>query len=519
SLRQQGLLSTRSLYFVIAGLWRHGFNMLALLYQAAHLHATQNALCIGYQSQNADECVDWQTLYRDCLHCAAVLSMSSAWQTRQKVAVLCRNQKMSVVTLCTLTAGGMPVLVFNADMSTERLMARLHDYRPALILVDDDLQDKVATPAFNTLTASALKEAMEAIQSPGKLSRRMVGPVQVMTSSNSRIVERKINPLTILKPVSVLLETLSPHCHHSLYLAPPFYHGYGLTVMYLALCLRKQILLTPRFHAPTAARLIRHYQADMIVVVPAMLLQLLNEMPDNASLKSVLTGSAPLSLHLAMRTRQQWGELLYNLYSTAESGFALLATPEMLAQKPNSIGRPFPGVKVLLRKSSGEICATNEIGELWLETSWSARKDKCALFTGDLAYQDADGDIFLKGRADDMAVCGGEKVYPQDVCAVVLRYPEISQAAVIAIDDETFGQRVAIFAQSYDNKLDLHDMRLWLTKYLARYQMPARIVLMRHFPVNEAGKVNKEALLTQLAAMTEKDGWAIDENDLDFTQN
>ena len=227
-------------------------------------------------------------------------------------------------------------------------------------------------------------------------------------------------------------------------------------------------------------------------------------MPQKGRLKTVLTGSAMLSAEAARRTLGQWGNVLYNLFGTTETGFALMAAPEQLAAKPNSIGRPFPGVTVEIRRADGSLCGIGETGSLWLKTGWSAQSRNHDVCTGDLAKADADGDIFLQGRADDMAVCGGENVYPQDVCRMTEQHPKVRQAAVLVIEHAEYGQALALFAEA-EKGLDAAALRLWLAGRLARYQMPQRIGITRELPISEAGKIDHRQLNEWLSAHCERD--------------
>ena len=89
-----------------------------------------------------------------------------------------------------------------------------------------------------------------------------------------------------------------------------------------------------------------------------------NRISGTAHANKVLTGSAMLSAEAARRTLGQWGNVLYNLFGTTETGFALMAAPEQLAAKPDSIGRPFPGVTVEIRHANGNLCGIGETGSL-----------------------------------------------------------------------------------------------------------------------------------------------------------
>ena len=103
-----------------------------------------------------------------------------------------------------------------------------------------------------------------------------------------------------------------------------------------------------------------------------------------------------------------------------------------------------------------------------------------------------------------MAVCGGENVYPQDVCRMTEQHPKVRQAAVLVIEHAEYGQALALFAEA-EKGLDAAALRLWLAGRLARYQMPQRIGITRELPISEAGKIDRRQLNEWLSAHCERD--------------
>ena len=109
--------------------------------------------------------------------------------------------------------------------------------------------------------------------------------------------------------------------------------------------------------------------------------------------------------------------------------------------------------------------AVDEVGRLHIRSAWAARRGAW-IDTGDLARRDEAGDLFLAGRADDMVISGGEKLYPVELERVVARHPEVAAVAVVAIPDAAFGQRLkAVVVRLGDSMLD--EAALLLTDNLA----------------------------------------------------
>jgi acyl-CoA synthetase (AMP-forming)/AMP-acid ligase II len=219
-------------------------------------------------------------------------------------------------------------------------------------------------------------------------------------------------------------------------------------------------------------------------------------------LKCIITGSAPLSPALARDTLEQLGPILFNLYGTSEAGFSILGTPGTMQSKPDALGRPIRGVRVRIINDTGQEVRPGAIGQLCIRSAWTVDRESW-VETGDLAYQDADGDIFLCGRVDDMIISGGENVYPLELERVIAQHPGVDSVAVFGIPDEEFGQRLkAVVVKKPGTRLDSSMLFDWLKPRVARYQMPAVIDFRDELSYTSVGKIDKKALRGQPADMT-----------------
>lgn len=122
----------------------------------------------------------------------------------------------------------------------------------------------------------------------------------------------------------------------------------------------------------------------------------------------------------------------------------------------------------------------SKIGRLCIRSAWCTHQTSW-IETGDLAYQDAEGDIFLCGRVDDMIVSGGENVYPIDLENKITQHPDVESAVVFGISNQEFGQRLkAVVVKKQNTVLTPPILQDWLKPRVARYQMPAVIEFRDH---------------------------------------
>jgi acyl-CoA synthetase (AMP-forming)/AMP-acid ligase II len=252
---------------------------------------------------------------------------------------------------------------------------------------------------------------------------------------------------------------------------------------------------TERFDAARACSLVATHQIQAMIVVPVILRRMLKLDPGALfSLQCIITGSALLRPALAQETLEHLGPILFNLYGSSEAGFSIMATPDVLCKKPESIGKPVQGVRVKIVDRSGQHVGENTIGQVCIHSTWSSNR-KSWIETGDLAYRDAEGDIYLCGRIDDMIVSGGENVYPCELENILTQHPEIDSVAVYGIPDEEFGQRLkAVVVKKRDTTLDQPTLLDWLKPRVARYQMPASIEFRDELAHTFVGKLDKKAL-------------------------
>ena len=303
------------------------------------------------------------------------------------------------------------------------------------------MQEK-SLPSYHTTDAS-IDELAQRPKPPNiRLKKTKAGNIVVMTGGTTgqpKAASRKPTVLDFLPPFMALLTQIHLDNYRRVYIATPIYHGFGVAALFVGVMLGTEMYLLDRFEAERACELIERNQIEAVTVVPLMLQRLLNRNIEALkSLRCVVTGGALLSPALTCESLEMLGPTLFNLYGTSEGGFAIMATPESLARKPESIGKPVRGVRARLVDQNEKEVNGKTVGRLLVRSSWTTSK-KNWIDSGDLAYRDEEGDIFLCGRADDMIVSGGENVYPIELENVLARHKDVASVAVVGILDEEFG--------------------------------------------------------------------------------
>jgi acyl-CoA synthetase (AMP-forming)/AMP-acid ligase II len=279
-------------------------------------------------------------------------------------------------------------------------------------------------------------------------------------------------------------------------------------------------LYMPRFDVDHWFDVVEGDRPMMIFLVPAMA-ELITASPrfdttDLSAPAAVSVGSAPLAPATLKKLQDRMPQAsVINSYGLTEAGPAFITMPkEEAANRVGSVGKPMAPMEVkVVDPDTDEIRAADDVGELLVRLPGKRReyyKDDGAsaatwtddgwLRTGDLAYLDSDGFVYISGRIKDMIIRGGNNVYATDVEAVILEYPDVQEAAVIGVPHPVLGEDVGAFIVCKpDVTPDEGELLAFCAQRLADYKRPRRVWFVDELPRNATGKVMKHYLRQQVA--------------------
>jgi acyl-CoA synthetase (AMP-forming)/AMP-acid ligase II len=226
-----------------------------------------------------------------------------------------------------------------------------------------------------------------------------------------------------------------------------------------------------------------------------------------ASIRSVVSGTAPLDPDLAEGFTARYGVPVLTSYAATEfgggvAGWNLKDYQEHASHKRGSVGRAHAGCELrVVDEGSGEPLATGEVGLLEVRadqvdaTQW--------IRTTDLARLDDDGFLWIVGRADQTILRGGFKVQPETVRVALLRHPRVVDAVVFGIDDDRLGQvPVAVVQPGAGESVTEADLVEHARGLLAPYEVPTTIAVVDALPRTPSQKVDLAATRAWFAAQT-----------------
>lgn len=328
------------------------------------------------------------------------------------------------------------------------------------------------------------------------------------------------------KGVMLTHQNLLANAHHCSYGIPPnsftaylhaapMFHIADFTGTVLAALQGGHQLAIPRFDPGLLLETIEHHRVTSTILVPTMInaVTLDARLADHdlSSWKAILYGGSPIAPEILQRTRAKLPHVrLSQVYGMTETSPAITMlddeahTPERLS----SCGRPVPGIEVSILDLQGNPTPRGEPGEICTRgphvmSGYWRRPDDTAhalrggwLHTGDVAWEDHEGFLYIVDRLKDMIVTGGENVYSAEVEAALYSHPAVREAAVFGIPDDRWGELVrAAICLRPGLSATAEDLMEHCRGRLAGYKVPRRIEFIEgELPKSGAGKILKRQL-------------------------
>jgi acyl-CoA synthetase (AMP-forming)/AMP-acid ligase II len=300
----------------------------------------------------------------------------------------------------------------------------------------------------------------------------------------------------------------------------PYFHMFGLKAGILASTVAGATMYPePVFDVDRVLQRVAHERITVLPGAPTVYQSILDhpsrDQHDLSSLRVAVTGAADIPVRLIERVREELPfSLVVTGYGLSEAGTASATTPDDDPETvATTVGRARPGFEIRIATDGHDLPA-GEAGEVVLRgpsvmagylDDPAATADALSpdgwLRTGDLGVLDERGNLRIVGRIKDMFIVGGFNAYPAEIENVLLRHPDVQQAAVIGIPDERLGEVGMAFVVTASADPSVGDAVLaWAKDQMANYKVPRAIELVDALPVNATGKVVKDELRARAAA-------------------
>jgi len=441
-----------------------------------------------------------------------------------------------VLTVWGLLAAGAVAATLNPAWTTTELTAAAGVVDPELLVVDDDVAQRLAAEgALETpiVTFRELAASVDPTTVPGPPHVPDEDEAFAVIFTSGTTGTPKGATLSHRNAIQFLLAAAATSAaHHIIHEIPtskggapaviasaPLFHVSGLLGQLLtAASWGSTLVVAPpgRWDATTHLALTEQHRITSWSIVPTQLWRLVDHPDldrfDLSSLEMVGGGGAAFPPELLRRTAERLPDVAttvrvgYGMTETA--GTATLLQPPMTDDQLASVGPPVAGTEVQILDASGAPAADGEIGEIAVRSAqvflgyWGDDAATAAVLDADRWYRTGDfgrlvdGYLYLESRRRDLIIRGGENIYPIEIENRLVEHPDVVDAAVVGLGHPTLGQEVrAVLVVRDGADLSVDEIRTWVGLTLARHKVPAVVDLVDELPRNATGKVLKDRLI------------------------
>ena len=443
----------------------------------------------------------------------------------RRLGLACRNHADFVELTVAAAKVGAGVVYLNTGFARPQMTEVVEREDIAVLAIDHALLDLV-DPSVDTPVVVAATPAdgrngdlgtgrhtMDQVRTLGRFRLPLVAstprPPVLLTSGTTGTPKgaqrsNRVDPAAALGIVERI-----PYRHDDVVsITSPLFHAWGLAQSTLASVLGSTIVVSETFDPEETLATIERERVTVLVVVPVLLQRLLASpalaTTDLSSLRIVASSGSALPVPTVVEWLDRVGPNLYNLYGSTEVGQATLASPDDLLAHPGTAGRAMPGCVVRILDEDGAEVGPGESGRIFVGNgaqfegyTGGGGKEIVdgVMSTGDVGYLDHDGLLFVTGRADDMIVSGGENVFPQEIEDLLLDDDRIADVALVGVDDDEFGQRLAAHVvKAPGARISASAVRALVADNLARHKVPRDVVFVDELPRTTTGKIRRNQL-------------------------
>jgi fatty-acyl-CoA synthase len=454
-------------------------------------------------------------------------ALARAWQEQglddeSVIAVLCRDHRGLVETMFAAGKLGAKLLLMNTGFAkpqfaevieregADRLVYDL-EFSEILGQVPDDVPRYLAWTDGDDNDHDTLEDLIESASTEDLPRPKTVGGLVLLTSGTTGTPKGASRQVSSPFAAAQFLDRVPLGLGERTFFGAPLFHGTGLSQFLLTLALGSTTITRRKFDPRKTLEMLEEYKCETLVLVPTMLQRLLQlgddeiKKFDTKALKIIFLAGSAVAPEVGNHAMELFGDIVYNLYGSTEVAVASVATPADWKQAPGTVGKVPVGCKVHIYDDDDKrITEPNVTGRIFVGSglkftgyTGGGSKDEIdgLLSAGDVGHFDESGLLFIDGRDDDMIVSGGENVFPAEVENLLIEHKDISDAAVVGIDDEEFGKRLKAFVVLRDDaSLSEDDVKGHVKSELARYKVPRDVEFVDELPRNATGKLLRKEL-------------------------
>ncbi|CAM3464338.1 AMP-binding protein [Nocardioides dubius] len=436
-------------------------------------------------------------------------------------AYLGENSPEAVALLFGASVAGVPYAPINYRWTDAQIAEALDRIAPLAVLADAGCASRVpdndAVRHLTQVPGGSVDGAVPDEESPAVL---------LFTSGTTSAPKAAVLRNRHLVPyVLETIDFLNADPDEAILVSVPPYHIAAVSSVLTSVYSGRRMVQLITFDPDEWVRTVRSERVTQAMVVPTMLNRILDVVEADGlglpHLRHLSYGGGRMPAQVVERAMALLPDLnLVNAYGLTETSSTItLLSPDdhrtaaasedpAVRARLGSVGKALPSVEIEVRGPDGVVLPSGVAGEIFVRgdqvsgeyLSHTATEESGWYPTRDRGHLDADGFLFLDGRADDVIVRGGENLSPAEIEDRLAAHASVAECAVIGVPDAEWGERVEAFVVPAEGGApDPEVLRGWVREALRSTKVPAAIHVVDELPYNETGKLLRRELRARLA--------------------
>ena len=447
------------------------------------------------------------------------------------VGMLMSTQLLSVCLLHAAQRLGLRLVPLNTRLTAAELAAQIDHSDLAMVVCGADTEQLAVEAVGSTPVASVDDPQWEEVQSFRAVEPEDVEPVdwelddpQLMVFTSGSTGQPKAVVLTmgnLLASATASGFRLGVLPDDRWLLTLSLYHVGGIAPIFRSTLYGTAVVIRESFDPGGVADDIERHDVTVVSLVPTMLAEMLERRGTlSDSLRAVLLGGAPAPDSLIERCRN-YSIPVFPTYGMTETASQIAtARPQQAFERAGTVGRPLLWTELTVVDDEGQPVEAGERGEIvvsgpMVTAGYYGDVDanveafcEHGLRTGDVGYASEHGYLYVLNRLDDRIITGGENVDPGEVVEALRSHPEVDEAAVVGLDDDTWGERVAALVVPRTEPLSADSLEGHCRDRLAGYKLPRVIAVTDSLPRTASGTIKRPVVREQLSAFVSAENGA-----------
>lgn len=483
-------------------------NIATILDMAAEAFGDRVGVVSGGQRLNYAE------LREKAYAAAAAIKASGA----KYVGLLDVNSPAAPVAIFAAAYAGVPYVPINYRLTPAEINELIERVAPALLIVNADTRKLIQPQAYVQLMDRDIFLSLPAAEPviAGDDPREIA--VQLFTSGTTGKPKAAIlRHENLMSYIVGTVEFAAASEDDAIVVTVPPYHIAGISAVLSSTYACRRMIQLENFEPKAWLHACRSESVSNAFLVPTMLSRIVDHLSDSGeapnlpALRAIAYGGGKMPLSQIQRAMKLFPKVDFtNAYGLTETSStiavlgpedhrtAAASSDPVVQRRLGSVGKP-GAVEIEIRDESGKVLGTEEAGLIFVRgpqvsgeyLAQGSQLDGEGWFpTKDRGYLDAEGYLFLDGRADDVIVRGGENISPGEIEDVLLAHAAVADVAVVAMPDEQWGEGVAAaVVLKAGAKVTVAELQELVKSKLRSSRVPQKILFKDALPYNELGKV------------------------------